>query len=84
MSRQLVEQLQRRFGAAILREESRHGDEAVWVGPADLLPVLEYLRQHETCELLADVIAVLPDTARDAPVPAAGRCRPAWPALQGF
>jgi len=65
MSRQLVEQLQQRFGEAILRAESRHGDEAVWVRPADLLPVLQHLQQHEGCELLGDVVAVdYPDRAR--------------------
>ncbi len=58
MSRQLVERLQKEFGDAILRTDSQHGDEMVWVEPSRVLAVLEHLKHRESCEMLVDVIGV--------------------------
>ena len=58
MSQQLVERLQREFGADILAAESNHGDEAVVVGRERLRDVLTHLRDREGCEQLSDVVGV--------------------------
>jgi NADH-quinone oxidoreductase subunit C/D len=58
MSQQLVERLQREFGADILAAESNHGDEAVVVGKERLRDVLTHLRDREGCEQLSDVVGV--------------------------
>ncbi len=65
MSRQLVERVRKEFGDAILRAASHRGDEAVWVAPDRLLPVLRHLKEREQCELLLDVVGVdRPERAR--------------------
>jgi len=56
MSQQLAERLQQEFGEAILKTGSQHGDEAVWVAPENLLPLLGHLQRREECELLLDVV----------------------------
>ena len=56
MSRQLADRVKQEFGNAILRVDDRHGDDSVWVDREKLGRVLEYLRNKEACELLADVV----------------------------
>jgi len=58
MSRHLVERIQREFGESLLKNKSLHGDEIVWVGKENLLPLLKHLRNKEGCELLADIVGV--------------------------
>jgi NADH-quinone oxidoreductase subunit C/D len=64
MSRRLLESLQREFSEDILKTAVHHGDECAWVSPAQLVPVLSFLKHRQGCELLADIAGVdYPDRA---------------------
>ena len=58
MSQQLVDRLKQEFGAAILATADQHGDAAVTISAAQLVPVLTWLKNREKAEMLSDVVGI--------------------------